>query len=315
MCLIYRLPSDLTVNLLLSWVSVEEVGRLDSATCNNTERRCFESLLDGNDFVFRNRHQPIKGRTDMFSKPHLFTTWLIKRKIAVEELMLFAEYCLSCGNIERYNYLRRKGRHIRKIDIRESVAYIEPLEALMAHVCESCPNLVMIECNVHLFWTPGTAGGDSLAFVQMMGAECQHRHCMLYSPHGFSNTELAILGDACPKLNVIGKLCTNVTDAGLASIARNGALTVLCTVYCEALTDAGLQAVAADCPLLEDVDLRTCHQLTDVTLFALGQHCHKLRTLRTPEFSTTGEGIHAIAAGCPLLEELWYNSSVRARYR
>jgi hypothetical protein len=50
------------------------------------------------------------------------------------------------------------------------------------------------------------------------------------------------------------------------------------------------------------IDIRNCI-LTDGMVIALGQCCHKLRTLCLSETSVTCEGLKAIAGGCPLLEK------------
>jgi hypothetical protein len=122
----------------------------------------------------------------------------------------------------------------------------------------------------------------------------------------FFDDELIELGAGCPKLRTL-QMTSNpfVTDVGLLAIARNGALVTLEVENCTQLTDAGLQATASQCPLLECVDLDYCSQLTDATLIALGQHCHHLRELFFDgNRNITHVGLGAIAAGCPLLEEI-----------
>jgi hypothetical protein len=90
----------------------------------------------------------------------------------------------------------------------------------------------------------------------------------------------------------------------IAVVARNRALTSLNLIYNCNVTDRGMEAVTANCPLLESIHLASCNQLTDATLIAIGQHCHNLRQLNINDTSFTHVGLEAVARGCPLLENL-----------
>jgi hypothetical protein len=115
---------------------------------------------------------------------------------------------------------------------------------------------------------------------------------------------LFAVGAGCQHLEFIRvPVLTSVTDAGLTAVARNGALTEL-WVGSQWVTDAGLRNVTSSCPLLTTVDITGCRQLTDATLVALGQYSHNLRRLIVNCPNMTHVGMEAVAAGCPLLEEL-----------
>jgi hypothetical protein len=117
--------------------------------------------------------------------------------------------------------------------------------------------------------------------------------------------DLIALSAGCPKLRTLQMARIPLaTDVGLIAVAANGALVTVEVEHTE-LTDAGFQAAAAHCPLLQRVDLSYCARVTDATLIALGQHCHQLRELYIDgNGSITHASLSAIAAGCPLLEEL-----------
>jgi hypothetical protein len=125
-------------------------------------------------------------------------------------------------------------------------------------------------------------------------------------PHSkLDDAGLEALGANCVHLEVL-KIEKNakVTNKGLLAVARNRALTTLCLNGCPHITDAGLQAVAQNCPLLERVDLSHSAAVTDATLSAIGQTCHHLRELSLRAVSVTHAGLQAVAAGCPQLQAM-----------
>jgi hypothetical protein len=115
---------------------------------------------------------------------------------------------------------------------------------------------------------------------------------------------LFALGAGCPRLEFLRvPTQTSATDAGLTAVARNGALIAL-WVGSQWVIDAGLRNVTSSCPLLTTVDITGCSQLTDATLVDLGQFSHNLLRLTVNCANMTHVGMEAVAAGCPLLEEL-----------
>jgi hypothetical protein len=116
---------------------------------------------------------------------------------------------------------------------------------------------------------------------------------------------LAVLSKGCPCLDTLDLTFNRTaTNVGLGIAALNGALITLTVVAFANLTDAGMIVVAECCHLLENVDITDCPQLTDLTLVALGQHCHNLRVLTMFDTFMTHNGLIALAAGCPRLEQL-----------
>jgi hypothetical protein len=138
----------------------------------------------------------------------------------------------------------------------------------------------------------------------VIAARCPQLRELKIPPIGLDDAVLESLGTHCPLYTTLQVMYnSNVTDEGIAAVARNGALTSLCVNACANIIDNGVSYVARCCPLLESVDISGT-QLTDATLVAVGQHCHKLRKLNVDRTGITHEGLYAVAAGCPLLEEL-----------
>jgi hypothetical protein len=127
------------------------------------------------------------------------------------------------------------------------------------------------------------------------------------SAGSLQDADVAALAMGCPCLETVAVCGDIFTNANLLALARNGVLKSLNLFRCSRVTDQGLQAVIALCPLLEKVDLRYCIQFTDPTLTALGQRCPHLCELIMNYTSITHIGLQAVAAGCPLLARLGIN--------
>jgi hypothetical protein len=119
-----------------------------------------------------------------------------------------------------------------------------------------------------------------------------------------TDVAMTALGAGCPKLRMLNLHLCECSDAGVAAIAKNGALTTFDTGHSAYITDAAICHLAAHCQRLLHVTLEHGPWFTDVALIALGQHCSQLRCCRLTNISITHIGLQSLAAGCPLLEEL-----------
>jgi hypothetical protein len=130
-----------------------------------------------------------------------------------------------------------------------------------------------------------------------LGSRCPQLQ-ILRAPEGIVNdAALTALGAGCPRLRALDwNMRDFVTDAGVAAVARNGALTDVDIKMCSNLTDVALRTVAECCSHLECVDIGNCHLLTDATLTAIGRRCPNLRSLCMDETNMTRVGIESIAA-------------------
>jgi hypothetical protein len=363
MSLICDLSEVLVDSLLLSWVSVEDVGRLDSAMCDGSQRPVFLSLISRDSFVL---HPPICQDSDEQIDHHVdrFLAWVMRRHISVAELTVCTSF--TCDTEKRPKFLERHGNHIAKVNLGNAGGTLSNCKAALNDLCALCPNVTVFECRrpvgtaaytavannwrqlTHLTVEDVVLGSDFIS----VGKNCQslielniwglwvpqlrsffqkcspvlrsinarvplkpsdyiaiasrcHLLRKLEGPTDLmDDTALIALGSGCPLLSALDLMYNRtVTDAGLVAFARNGALTTLWVDTCDRPTDQGFRAVAQCSPLLQHIGFNMC-SVTDVTLTALGRHCHDLRKLSINEASITGEGLTAIGAGCPLLEEI-----------
>jgi hypothetical protein len=362
MCLLFKLPEMVAVSVLVSWVGVKDLGRLDSAMCNKMARKPFLKLVSQPAFVIQNPWRDSDEPSDVF------VTWIMRRFVTVSALSITDSLLRSRS--ERQKYLKHCGKHVHSVDVRFVPGDGENCAELFRDLCENCPNVSGAVCDEDLppaaqahiaaHWKQladlttevGVAGQEfvslgencqSLGKLTLWGSsEASHHVPVAFfevvSPHlsdltagdlllpehykalanrcydlkkltvrdGALNDEALIaVAAGCRALHWLRMYdVADVTDAGLVAIAHNGALTTLFVDGCNNITDAGLQTATAYCPLLQCVSLAGCTQLTNDTLIALGQHCHHLRTLNISYTDVTDGGLEATAAGCPLLEEL-----------
>jgi hypothetical protein len=367
MNMIRQLPDTLVVTILLSWIELEDLGRLDAALCNRLERSNYITLVRRPIFVLRTSHGQCHS-DEGNQRMDLIIMWLTKRQISSAELTVTTTFPDTRNSW--LLYLRGHGTHVRKINIQGDPATekVVNFEKLFRELCENCPHVEALHCQaglseacqelIALYWkhlTHLTTETLEMGTGLMAIAEnCQSlvkiafeshdlRHSLPVTFFNVCSPQLQIfksnsvflepahyhaIAARCPLLReltsgghvddgalfAVGAGCqhlefirvpvlTSVTDAGLTAVARNGALTAL-WVGSQWVTDAGLRNVTSCCSWLMTVDITGCRQLTDTTLVALGQYSHNLRRLIVNCANMTHVGMEAVAAGCPLLEEL-----------
>jgi hypothetical protein len=293
MILPLELPEAL-FNCLLQWLDLMDVGRLDSAICSTTERNLFLSTVRESYFVVCERFEELQVQ-DSEERLDLLLKWLILRRIATSKLIV-TDYWGTSSSV-RYTYLQRNGRHVHNVAIRKIIASASIIDAALAALFVTCSNIV------ELIFEGSFNAREHSRLLAVVAAHC-HKLCVLHTSRSVVDADLIVLGEGCPHLRSLNWIHGRITNAGIVAIARNGALTMLFLDNCCAVTDEGLQVVAAHSPCLETVDISGCTLLTDGTLVAIGQHCNKLRGLDISYTHTTSEGLQAIAAGCTLLKEL-----------
>jgi hypothetical protein len=297
MSLICNLPNDLFHSVLLMWLRHVDVGKLDSAMCNTEQRQQFQSAVTHSGFVLSNRYRSAV-RTGVQNRLDSFLQWFMKRGIPTSQLTVTDSFVIEGG--ERLKYLRQYGKRVSEVIICNIMAHFNEIKAAIEDVCVHCPDILSFKNFKH---TRQLGYHEHACLISVIAFGCpQLRN--LYTCTGLADSDLIALGERCPHLTTVERICVWVTDDGLLAIARSGALLSLGLDSCLQLTDVGLQAAVGFCRRLESVYLDSCEQLTDATLIALGQYCHNLRDLNISCTDTTEKGLRAIAAGCPLLEEL-----------
>jgi hypothetical protein len=295
MSLLLKLPEALFNSLLLQWMDLMDVGRLDSAMCSTTKRSNFLTLVSEPNFVCCKYFVP-EQRTE--ERLDLLLKWMAQREVATSELTVSNSWATKSSEI--LIYLQRKGRYVRTVRIEKVTMPYEKLKIVITDLSARCQDILHITLKVQ-FEVCDTQQQSEL--IAIIASHC-HKLRELHTSRSLTDADLVALGDGCPQLSNPGLLDNNVTDAGLLAVALNRALLKLCLEGCSNLTDEGLEAIACYCPQVQDLDLSACDHLTDATLIALGQHCRSLPTLCITDAFVTHVGMAIVAAGCPRLEML-----------
>lgn len=102
--------------------------------------------------------------------------------------------------------------------------------------------------------------------------------------------------------------CSKVTDEGLQALAHHcKGLRRLAINDCCDVTSSGIVHIARQCNLLQEISMDGCYEVDDDALTALSRHeVHS--SLQVVSFGDctriTGEGIRALATGCPNLRDI-----------
>jgi hypothetical protein len=257
MRLISDLPKDLFHSLLMLWLHSLSIGRLDSAICN-VEQTQFLSLVSQPNFVLRNCYQPAEN-VGAEAGLDIYLKWLMRRGIATSQLPV--TYSFTIDRNDRLCYLRCTGKHVHKVTVSKSTTTFNKTKRTIKDVCEHCPGIVSFKNN-NCTWGGGYSSHTGL--IDVIASHC-HQLRYVYAGYGLSDGDWVALGGGCPHLTTVDWIASDVTDAGLLAIARNGALATLCLQTRFGLTDEGLRAAVSFCPHLQSVYFGCCGQNMDST--------------------------------------------------
>eukprot|EP00270_Netrium_digitus_P010723 TRINITY_DN3347_c0_g1_i16.p1 TRINITY_DN3347_c0_g1~~TRINITY_DN3347_c0_g1_i16.p1 ORF type:complete len:553 (-),score=23.88 TRINITY_DN3347_c0_g1_i16:371-2029(-) len=114
-----------------------------------------------------------------------------------------------------------------------------------------------------------------------------------------------------PELSQVYLESVNISDKGLASVAKCPKLEALVVMRAQECTDAGMTVIAQSCR-----DLRRLHvegwalgHLSDTGLMAIATHCTQLQELVLVAHSCTVTSMQPLTNNCQLLERLTLSSS------
>jgi hypothetical protein len=378
MSALLELPEVLVNGILLSWLELVGVGRLDSALCNHVQRANFLSAINDPDFMLHKKIMPVNQSAASLDG---FAVWVMKRNIASTVMTITPATACSPG--ERARYLQLRGENIQEVAIVEDGRiHRDAVLAVFKHLCEYCPEVLVATCLVPLptaalpyiatgwqkltqltlkecrdddpptfegltsvniltyqrpvrrsalpAWeTFFTACSPKLEQVTVqddfktpiynnIAARCPSLLELNVNTRSITDADLTALAEGCPLLRkLVMQFCEGVSDDGVVAIAQNGNLIELSVEACF-VSDECLVFAAEHCPSLTSLNVGWNMNVTDVTFWAVGEHCHALRDLNAYCTSISWQGLEAIAHGCPLLETLsleqceWFGEGVQA---
>lgn len=280
MNILFEVPTSLSRHIVVSWLDIVDVVRLDSSCCSRRTSKDLRAILtdegtrlEHTDWSLRKTKHPNN------SDQKRAIDWIFGRNVRIRSMWLHHPMGLDWAHL--HTFIQQRGRDLQEL------TYIrmpqeESREDILEEISTNCTNLEK---------------------VRMQALDVEYFTGETPDSGPVFNDALCGLFRACTKLrsvNLSKSEASNDALVGLAN-ARPGLETLL-LAECINVGDAGVRAIAQSCPALREIDLS--HTVcTDEALVALGEHCHELRTftlgLNARDFS---DGVTALSAGCPKLE-------------
>jgi hypothetical protein len=265
-CILLNLPESIARLVLVEWLRVNHLPRLDSAFCSCELRALFFILAYGTLTVFsgavsRNIH-------DVNIKPVL--EWAITRKAQLDGIFIGVQLLQHENALPAF--LAISGVAITWVKIvshQEAGATLFGQQALL-EVAKWCPNVKLLE--VHAAQTkPG---------------------CTLW------DDQLVEFTGSCRQLTELSLIDAQLSQHGLGSALNNCKSLQLLSIG----TQNQMIPVDIAVPTLKSIKCNG-RSMTDAALVAIGEQCAELETLTifATNHKVTDTGVRAVLQGCPLL--------------
>lgn len=169
-----------------------------------------------------------------------------------------------------------------------------------------CPNLA----SLNVTKLAGSQKDWDAGFAAIAAGCPKLKHLNLQGGHP-SDSALIHVAEACHELESLSLDSVHPGDPALVALGKGCRALKTLRLYSQSawysrfLTDVGIQAVAAGCPLLEVLGLRGCGNMTDVSAKALAAGCSRLSELSLVDcLKITDVGLVALATGCRQFKKL-----------
>eukprot|EP01034_Spumella_vulgaris_P021261 gene21261-27284_t len=143
------------------------------------------------------------------------------------------------------------------------------------------------------------------AFHETIARGCR-RLKKLVAKASITDTSLTVVAKHCPRLEYLYLVgCDLITDESVLAVALHcPALAHLVTKGC-VLTDKSLSQIAARCPLMRELFLHECEEVTDVSVLKIAECCPRLDSLVLAGCEhITDVSMIQIAKRCPNLRDV-----------
>jgi hypothetical protein len=264
------LPDALARVILVEWLDLKQVVRLDSAVCSRGKRE--------------------RAQVALLAYGQLST-------LAVR----VAHPCKCFNNVLAWA-IYKEARLDRVCLCRSSIATEESLQLLEAFLARSGPAVLGIHCYINT-----GALSDALRRALLLVAKwCPNVisfHGLCFRTDSLWHECLATLASAWPKLNILSLFGMELSEEDLARALRQ----CVALEHLEVLTRCQLLPLETAIPSLKSLKTRSCN-VSDELLIAIGHRCDKLETLEissdcTKVYTVTDAAVRAFLQGCPLLRK------------
>jgi hypothetical protein len=289
------LPDEFVLDILLTWILIEDLAHFDMALLNRMDRRVHLLLLrDTEHGGIHSFSEKVFGQIKGYRFDSGVMEWLESRNVFMRALKFHdKKQDFPAG------FLAKTGRKLLQIDMIDCDCISDTGVDLLAMSCPMLEN-VGIETII--------TGSREITAVGIanLGQQCPHIHTFHPLPNnGYVNgslmaTELAINYGALKTIVIKG-----LSDADVLRLAKGCPL--LEHTYFEnsaGLTDAAVLNLVDFCPGLHSLGLARCELITDAALETLAQRVPGLLSLDVSGTQVTDAGLARLAQGCRLLKKV-----------
>jgi hypothetical protein len=201
MALLFGLPEDLIISVYIDWITLKDVGRLDSACCTERIRPLFLRLLSLNCISFNG----------LYDSSYSYIHWLCLRQISIKSLRIAPrsfDEDFACFSFMRLSALV-------SLDLSDCDRLYEMAISFVAQQCTALTSLDMSGCQ-QLTDTELCALGVNGRLQKLKSLNLSNQ------PYNFDISDEGVAGalHACPSLTCLNLAgCISLTDVGLMSIA------------------------------------------------------------------------------------------------
>jgi hypothetical protein len=267
-CIFLELPEAISRLVLVEWVRVEDVARLDSAVCNIELREHFLTLAYNPLTVLAD----VTNREKHYGNMEPVLEWADMRGAQLDGIVIEGKFLRDEGSSLLSAMLKTSGLALKwvKIFSNRLDAVTRCQEALL-EIIKWCPNVTQLELSI---------------------AETR-QGTMLWDEH------LVAFTLSCPTLTELVLINAELSEHALASVLKR--CQCLQTVFIHTL----FQAIPVDIAIPTLKSIKCGPGLgTDAVMLAIAQKCAKLETLIMLQSTlVTDVGVQAVLNGCPLLRE------------
>lgn len=294
-----NLPETLTRKLLVDWLYITDVVRVDSAYCSRKQRIAFcETAFSSTVYHhFHSSAAALSNNTKIF-----YMEWLLRRRVHIINLSVPMEKHDLNELFEQY--FSNIGDSLRDINLSDRVGH-GMCYRLIDYIAKNCPNLVTLSVGSCSMATPPEDFPclfescrllRKLSIISCEAPDRQYRSTNVY----------ATIAAHCGQLESLEWENCNLNDAVINSLSNSGDKLRYLSLSCNpSISDTALAVLMTRCPNLTDFNISRCNAVTDETLVAIATHCPLLQRLQIDHLQrVTNTAVTALQIHAPQLRYL-----------
>jgi F-box/leucine-rich repeat protein 2/20 len=289
-CSFCALPDEYVLDILLTWITIEDLAQFDKALLNHMDRRAHLSLLRDTE------HRGVLSESESHAYYRFdsgVAVWLESRNVYMRGLCFY-----NNGNDVTIptGFLARTGQQLLSLDISDQIKIDD---TAMEQLAQIFPRLVEISLSY--------CSRISDTALASLVRHCPRIHTICLYETPIPDAGLAILAQGYPALKKVELGYLDITDAGVCRLAEGCPELEVASLDGLEITDAAILSLFRHCPQLCRLFLLFCHAVTgdEISRNSIGGGGRLMKTLRIRDNGLTDSGLGNIAACCPNLEDIY----------